>query len=334
MILGDVMSVRYEVTIEAPSPHVYAPEYVSDGQGRAGLWLAAVLTGASGHSYFAMRGFDDLRSGGTQAYTFHVLDDPARPHRELFSELALQRFEDYQTDVGTDNCRLRSRSAQFSARGAAFEWRDAEGRFDLYGQRLGSTCIYQLPRQEGVEIPFRLVSQMARVEGTVDGDAVVGVMPIDQTFAPSGMTYFQLPLTRSLERQCSVWLAEYADGTTDAGVVWEGKGDTGFAPAHLVLAGTSTAHQRASTDTSLDDTQRVTAVRLQINDVAVQLGQKLHADPPTHSFGEVAAITGRPAPVRSFTLVERLPEIPADILAQLLDGFVQQQLIERSRVDA
>lgn len=303
--------VRYETWLQEPSLNAYRRGHSPrDGFGRAGLWVGGVFTGASGKRYHGMRGFDDIQQGISHAYNFHELIDGNLDDftPNLYPELGMGTLEAYAYSEDSRGVHLAGENIQFDIRADGFDWGDADGRFAVRSQNVGSVCAFLVPQQDGINLPVLEPSQMGRASGVINDDPVEGFTFLDQSFSEPGLIYFQLPLIRRLEKQWSMWFVEYESGDTDAGFVWKGRAGTEFSPAHVIENGVSSIPAEAKTFTTYTERGVVRKTRLEADGVVVELEQDTVSDWPSHTFGR-AVSTSRGLPIsRSWNFVEWMPD--------------------------
>lgn len=104
------------------------------------------------------------------------------------------------------------------------------------------------------------------------------------------------------------WLVEHEDGGWEGGYAWRGRPGTGFAAAHHVVDGVSSARSDAVVTTHHTARGGVAKVDLALGDeVSLTLEQAGSTDWPLHTCGTVGATSRGRAIARSWNFTEYFP---------------------------
>ena len=313
--------VTYEVFIEQPTLDFYRQGYSPrEDYTITGLWVAVIVTGASGKRYTGERGFGEIAEGIAHTYKLMELNeqnlDDFSP--ELYPELPNEQMEPYQYSESADAVHRVGENVRLDSRVGSYDWYDAKGRWEIHVELVGQACTFWVPEQEGIPVPIQHRSQIGKAMGQINGDPVEGWGYIDANYSHPGVLYFNLPLIRKLEKQWSMWLVEYTDGEIDAGFAWKGRGDTGFSAGHLIRNGVSTAVPDARTFTTYNERGVVTKSRIELGGEVVELEQDTCAIWPIHTFGRVVSTSRGKEIAKSWNYTEWMP----DNMEELIDRYV------------
>jgi hypothetical protein len=268
-----------------------------------------VLTDRSGAIYNAMRGIQGQHKGETMNMGIYRLDgqlDAQCPVLFPYSDNPIA--EPYRVREDRHAVSYVGDSYRFDFAPARYSWSDARGRFDIQAERLGQVCTFWVPSQEGYQYPQMLRSHLGKATGTIDGEPVEGLFMLDYIYSRPGAMWTEIGMLTKLHNVWLNWLVEYSDGSYEGGYAWRGRPGTGFAAAHHVVDGVSTARSDASI--VLDTTERgsVRAVELGLgDDVTMELAQAGSTDWPLHTCGTVASTSRGKTIARSWNFTEYFP---------------------------
>ncbi len=318
--------IHYDIWLEEPTLRRYGRSYSPrEDYALAGMWVGAVLSGASGRWYHGMRGFDELAADRAHTYMFMELH-PGDLHQlpaNLYKELPVDQVERYEYRETEQKLTFAGKHVDVDVYDEGFRWSDAGGRFRLDVEHLGAACVFWVPEQEGIDHPIQHRSQIGRAVGEIDGDPVEGFTFLDWSYSHAGLRYFDLPLICKLEKQWSMWFVEYSDGELDAGFVWKGRGDTGFRASHLIINGESQAIAQGVTDTTYDERGTVLRTHLEVGDQVIELEQTSCADWPAHTFGPVKSTSrsvGGKTIAKSWNYCEWMPDNTEALFSRYFAG--------------
>jgi hypothetical protein len=279
------------------------------GYGPVFLCPFVVVTDAEGNMYNAMRGIQGVSKGTAMNYGVYKLNgelDEQCPM--LYSYRDVPVVEPYWVVEDRDAVSYVGDSYRFDFGVDEYHWMDANGEVDLHARRLGQVCTFWVPEQEGYEYPQMLRSHLGRVEGTIGGVPVSGLFMLDYIYSRPDAMWSDMGMLTKLHNLWMNWLVEYEDGTYEGGYAWRGRPGNGFAAAHHVVDGVSTARSDARMVTQRTERGTITSLDLELgNDLKVTLAQKGSCDWPLHTCGTVSAIsTGKPI-ARSWNYTEYFP---------------------------
>jgi len=302
--------IDFEVYLETPSMDHYRVDWVPrPGVQLSGMWVPAVVTGASGQDYLGVRGWSDFIVGMTHTVSpfcgFRALQpslngDP--PH--LFVEYSKHDwFEPYQYVDRGDGVALTYDSGRLHRDEAGCHWYDADGRWELHGETISKIFVVHVPEQEGIDREVYYRHELLRAHGTVDGDTVGGYLHQDFAYGPPGTTYTDLPIARLLEGMWVSWIHEHTDGSVGGGCFWQGRDELEFGPGYLLRDGETTAHRDVHADLSLNQDGKPYAMQVEIGGEIFRFDLDTTAG-PLHYFGRLASATTGDDVARSWCWIE------------------------------
>lgn len=268
-----------------------------------------VLTSASGKMYNAMRGIQGQTKGETVNYGIYLLDGKLDQQCKMhypFSELPVS--EPYWVSETAQAVRYASKHFQLEFGPDRYRWIDAGGRLDITAKRLGQVCTFWIPEQKGYDHPQMLRSHLGKATGTIDGEAVEGLFMLDYIYSRPDAMWSEMGMLTHLHNLWLNWLVEYDDGSYEGGYAWRGRPGSGFAAAHHVVDGVSTARTDAKCETTATERGTISHVSLKLgDDIAVELKQYGSCDWPLHTCGTVASTTRGKKIARSWNYTEYFP---------------------------
>ncbi len=197
-------------------------------------------------------------------------------------------------------------SLQLGVRGC--RWLDASGEVDLAIEPVGKVSTFSIPSQDRLPYPQILRSHMGRVRGKIDGELVTGLFMIDFIYSRPDLLWNEMGMMTELHNVWLNWLVEYEDGGFEGGLAWRGRPGTGFAAAHHVVDGVSTARCDAVIDFDTTERGSLRTVRLALGqDTRVTFHQKGSLDWPMHTCGTVSSINHNRRIKRSWNYTEFYP---------------------------
>lgn len=256
-----------------------------------------VMTGASGKTYQAMRGFQAQEKGGVLNFGIYDISgdlDEQGPLVVPYSEMPIHT--PYWVTQGIDAVSLLGDNFRFDLGIDDFTWNDANDRMKLHAKRIGQVHTFWVPAQPGSPLlPQMLRSHAGKVTGTIDDDPVEGLFMIDYIYSrPDTTMWHENGLLSKLHNIWLNWLVEYEDGSYEGGLSWRGREGTGFAATHHIVDGVSTARSDAVIETFHTERGTIERVELSIgNEVNVELEQRGSCDWPMHTCGTVSTDRGK-----------------------------------------
>ena len=113
------------------------------------------------------------------------------------------------------------------------------------------------------------------------------------------------------------WLVEYTDGSYEGGFAWRGRKGTGFAAAHHIVDGASTARSDAEITTTYTQ-ERGTVMQNNLRlgkEVSLDLEQYGCCDWPIHTCGTVSSTSRSKEIAKSWNYTEYFPTNAAEMMA-------------------
>jgi hypothetical protein len=333
--------MRYHVYLEAePTLASYRLSH-EPRSGYAPVFICpfVVLTDAAGRLYNAMRGIQGQSKNETMNMGVYRLDgrlDDQCPVLFPYSENPIS--ERFRVTEGPDAVSYVGETWRFDFGAADYRWVDGSGRLDLTARRLGQVCTFWVPEQAGYEYPQMLRSHLGRATGTLDGEAVEGLFMLDYIYSRPDAMWTEMGMLTKLHNVWLNWLVEYEDGSYEGGYAWRGRPGTGFAAAHHVVDGVSTARSDAHVTTHFTARGTVSRVDLELGgETALTLDQAGSTDWPLHTCGTVGAINRDKRIARSWNYTEFFPlnwQAVADYQAAHLGLFGRYPSFARLMKDA
>jgi hypothetical protein len=288
--------MRYHVYLEAePTLESYRLSH-QPRPGYAPVFICpfVVLTDSAGQLYNAMRGVQGQNKNETMNMGVYQLDgqlDDQCPVLFPYKENPIA--ERYHVTETADFVSYVGQSWRFDFGVDRYRWSDGGGRLSLSAQRLGQVCTFWVPEQEGYEYPQMLRSHLGKATGTLDGEPVEGLFMLDYIYSRPDAMWTEMGMLTKLHNVWLNWLVEYDDGGYEGGYAWRGRPGTGFAAAHHVLNGVSTARSDASVITHFTGRGSVSRVELALGrDATFTLEQAGSTDWPLHTCGTVSSSSG------------------------------------------
>ena len=325
--------IEFEVTKESPSLDHYRRGWTpSPGVGSAGIWLGAIVSDASGQTYWGLRGLDDFVVGMTHVVSpicgFRSLPkqlDADAGH--LFDEYAsIDWFEPVQYIDNGDAMQLLYPSGRIERDANGFHWHDASGRWEVHGKTVSDIVITHVPQQDGIDDEVYYRHELMYVTGKVNGIEVSGYGHQDFAYGPPGKAYVELPIARHLQGMWVSWLDDYGDGTLGGGSFWQGKDGLAFGPGYQLKDGITTVHKDVVAEPAFNEAGQVTALETSIG--ADSYTFTFHAaGSPIHFFGPLIDSSLGDAPARSWCWVEYAGGM---LTPELLDLSMQPFLLARN----
>ncbi|GLZ48343.1 hypothetical protein Acsp06_45280 [Actinomycetospora sp. NBRC 106375] len=268
-----------------------------------------VLTDAAGGIYNAMRGIQGQNKNETLNMGVYRLDgrlDAQCP--VLFPYADNPIAERYRVTESADAVSYVGDTWRYDFGVSDYRWVDGSGRLDLTARRLGQVCTFWVPSQEGYEHPQMLRSHLGKATGTLDGEPVEGLFMLDFIYSRPDAMWSEMGMLTKLHNLWLNWLVEYEDGTYEGGYAWRGRPGTGFAAAHHVADGVSTARSDASVATHFTERGTVHKVDLALGaDTSLVLEQYGSTDWPLHTCGTVSSTNRGKKIARSWNYTEFFP---------------------------
>jgi hypothetical protein len=198
-----------------------------DGLGFRTGWLWAGVTGADGRRYALLRAHE---AGCT--YNYYGLEiapdiwsDPG-VRQATFPGVDGLYYGGLRYELDGDAYTLTSTNRLYRPVSASFapgEYRWVEQDWcDLTMTPMGAAMRYRCP---GPPDDFGYTSQLCRIEGTVDGQAVQGFGGLDRYYGEHGVAWAQSKGFTLLEEFWWVWAGEHDDGRQEHGVAVTGPGE-------------------------------------------------------------------------------------------------------------
>jgi hypothetical protein len=302
--------VDFEVIRQAPELEHYRRGWVPrNGLGLAGIWIGAVVSDASGQSYWGVRGCDDFLTGMTHVVSpvcgFRSLPtglDGEASH--LFTEYStLDWFEPMQYLESGEAIQLTFPSGRIERDGDGFHWHDASNRWELHGRTVSDIVLTHVPVQQGIEDDVYYRHELMHVTGSIDGTEVSGYGHQDFAYGPPGKVYTELPIARHLQGMWVSWLHEFADGELGGGSFWQGKEHVPFGPGYQLKDGVTTVHKDIVATPTFTETGKMATLHTAIGSDSYTFTFDSTGS-PLHFFGPLTANSSGKQPVRSWCWVE------------------------------
>ena len=116
---------------------------------------------------------------------------------------------------------------------------------------------------------------------------------LDYIYSRPDAMWTEMGMLTKLHNVWLNWLVEYDDGGFEGGYAWRGRPGTGFAAAHHVVDGVSTARSDAEVTTHFTGRGSVSRVELALGrDATFTLEQDGSTDWPLHTCGTVTSSSG------------------------------------------
>ncbi len=198
-----------------------------DGLGFQTGWLWAGVTAEDGRRYTLLR---EHQIGCT--YLYYGLEiAPTIWSNPVVRHATIPGVDDlycgavrYEADGDAHSLRSTNPlypSMSVSLAPAGHTWREADW-MDVAMEPLGVAMRYRCPGQPD---DFGYTSQICRVTGSVDGQAVRGFGGYDRYYGEHGVVWGQSKGFRFLEELWWVWAGEHADGRQEHGIAITGPGE-------------------------------------------------------------------------------------------------------------
>ena len=288
--------MRYHVYLEAePTLESYRLSHQPrPGYGPVFICPFVVLTDSAGQLYNAMRGVQGQNKNETMNMGVYQLNgqlDDQCPVLFPYKENPIA--ERYSVTETADFVSYVGQTWRFDFGVGRYRWSDGGGRLSLEAQRLGQVCTFWVPEQEGYEYPQMLRSHLGKATGTLDGEPVEGLFMLDYIYSRPDAMWTEMGMLTKLHNLWLNWLVEYDDGGYEGGYAWRGRPGTGFAAAHHVVDGVSTARSDAAVITHFTGRGSVSRVELALGgDATFTLEQAGSTDWPLHTCGTVSSSSG------------------------------------------
>jgi hypothetical protein len=268
-----------------------------------------VLTDGQGRLYNAMRGIQGQSKNETMNMGVYRLDgrlDDQCPVLFPYSENPIA--ERYRITEDGEFVSYVGETWRFDFAPGRYRWVDGSGRLSLEAVRLGQVCTFWVPEQDGYEYPQMLRSHLGKATGVLDGEPVEGLFMLDYIYSRPDAMWTEMGMLTKLHNLWLNWLVEYEDGGYEGGYAWRGRPGTGFAAAHHVVDGISTARSDAEVVTHFTERGTVTRVDLSLGrEVSLTLEQAGSTDWPLHTCGTVGTISRERRIARSWNYTEFFP---------------------------
>ncbi len=268
-----------------------------------------VLTSESGATYNLMRGIQGQRKDETMNFGIYRVEpqlDGQCPMYIPFKDVPIS--EPYWVTESADAVSYVGDTFRFDFGVDHYHWMDASGRVELNAERLGQVATFWVPAQPGYEESQMLRSHLGKVTGTIDGEAVEGLFMLDYIYSRPDLMWSEMGMLTKLHNLWMNWLVEYDDGSYEGGYAWRGRPGNGFAAAHHVVDGVSTARTDAKLTTELTARGTISRVRLRLGtEVDVVLDQLGSTDWPLHTVGTVGSTSRDKKIVKSWNYTEYFP---------------------------
>lgn len=326
--------VDFDVRVQPPTLDFYRRAWTpGPGASLAGMWIGAVVTDASGQTYWGLRGADDFLIGMTHVVSpitgFKKLPptfDPDPPH--LFDEYSsIDWFEPMEYVDSPDQIQLSYYSGRIERDTAGFHWYDASGRWEMHGRNVTDVFTVHVPTQDGVADEVYYRHELLAANGTIEGVEVSGYLHQDYAFGPAGKVYPELPIVRRLQGMWVSWLHTYDDGECGGGCFWQGRDGLAFGPGYQVKGGVTTAHNDIAATPTFNDDGKL--VRL---DTTIGLDSYTFefdaAGSYIHYFGRLTASSTGKKPARSWCWVEYAGGM---LTTEILDFMMRRFRLARGR---
>lgn len=268
-----------------------------------------VLTDDAGQMYNAMRGIQGQSKNETMNMGVYRLDgqlDAQCPVLFPYAENPIT--ERYHVTETPDAVSYVGKTWRFDFGVENYRWVDGSGRLDISAQRLGQVCTFWVPEQQGYEYPQMLRSHLGKATGTLDGRPVEGLFMLDYIYSRPDAMWTEMGMLTKLHNVWLNWLVEYEDGGYEGGYAWRGRPGTGFAAAHHVVDGVSSARSDADVTTQHTERGSVTKVDLALGqDSSLSLEQAGSTDWPLHTCGTVSSTSSDRVIAKSWNYTEFFP---------------------------
>ena len=310
--------LRYHSYVEKePSLDAYRLDYCPRGDlGVVFICPFIVVTSASGKMYNAMRGLQGNSKNTVTNFGVYQLNgklDQQCPRHYSYGEVPVA--EPYWITETKDAVSYVGKHFRFNFGVDRYDWYDADGRVELHADRIGQVCTFWVPLQEGLRYPQMLRSHAARVTGFIDGEAVEGLFMLDYIYSRPDAMWSEMGMMTKLHNLWLNWLVKYDDGTYDGGYAWRGRPGSGFAAAHHVVNGVSTARSDAEIITQVTPRGTIKQVELKLGDeVSLIFDQSGSTDWPLHTCGTVSSTSRGKKIVESWNYTEFFPTNYQDVI--------------------
>ncbi len=302
--------IEFDVTAQTPSLEHYRRGWTpSDDVGLAGIWLGAIVSDASGQTYWGLRGLEDFITGMTHVVSpvcgFRSLSkqlDTQAGH--LFEEYAsIDWFEPLQYFENGDRLQWLYPSGSVEHDADGFHWHDASGRWEIHGKTVSDIVITRVPTQDGIDDDVYYRHELMYVTGKVNGVEVSGYGHQDRAYGPAGKVYPELPIARHLQGMWVSWLDDYGDGNVGGGSFWQGKDGREFGPGYQIKDGITTLHKDIEANANFDEAGRMTDLDASIGADSYSFTFETSGS-PIHFFGPLTQSSRGTLPERSWCWVE------------------------------
>jgi hypothetical protein len=270
-------------------------------------WI--IVTGESGKVYQFMRGYGIADPSLVLTFGGYVGNGVLDIQGDLlYSFRELPAAEPFHIRETPDEVLYGSAHHELSLADAAFRWKDADGRIDVHARPIGQPATFWIPQQDGMPHAMLSRSHLGLVAGSIDDDPVRGLWTHDHMYSTPGVPFMETEFVKRVHNYWMNWLVEYSDGSYEGGTAWRGKPGTGFAAAHHVVDGVSTARSDARISAEWTDRGSVSVLRLTLgSDVEIEFEQHGSFDWPIHTYGTVCSISREKQVVRSWNYTEHFP---------------------------
>jgi hypothetical protein len=324
--------IEFDVTAQTPSlEHYHRGWTPGPGVGLAGIWLGAIVSDASGQTYWGLRGLDDFVAGMTHVVSpvcgFRSL--PKRLDAEashLFDEYAsIDWFEPYEQTDSAESMQIIYSSGRIERDTNGFHWHDASDRWEIHGTTVSDIVFTHVPKQDGVEDEVFYRHELMYVTGKVNGVEVSGYGHQDFAYGPDGKAYTELPIARRLQGMWVSWVDDYGDGKVGGGSFWQGKDGLKFGPGYQIKDGVTTVHKDVVATPTLNQAGQVTALETSIGSDSYSFTFESTGS-PIHFFGPLTDSSMGKLPERSWCWVEYAGGM---LTPEILDFMMQRFRLAR-----
>ncbi|MGV0741890.1 hypothetical protein [Mycolicibacterium sp. XJ870] len=299
----------------------------------AGMWIGAIVSDASGETFWGLRGADDFLTGMTHVVSpitgFKKLPrsmNPEPPH--LFAEYStIDWFEPMQYADSGDKVQMSYGSGRIERDADGFHWHDASGRWEMHGRNVTDVFTVYVPAQGEIEQQAYYRHELMAASGTIEGVPVSGYLHQDYAYGPPGMVYAELPIIRQLQGMWVSWLHQDDDGHWGGGCFWQGRNGLEFGPGYRVKDGITTAHDDVIAKPTFNDAGQLTALHTTIGSDSYEFTFDT-AGSYIHFFGRVTGTSSGDLPARSWCWVEYAG---AMMTPEVLDVMMAQFSLARGR---
>jgi hypothetical protein len=326
--------IEFDVTAQTPSLEHYHRSWTpSAGVGLAGIWLGAIVSDASGKTYWGLRGLDDFVTGMTHVVSpvcgFRSL--PKRLDTEaghLFDEYkSIDWFEPYAQTETAESVQIVYSSGRIERDANGFHWHDASDRWEIHGNTVSDIVLTHVPKQDGVDDEVYYRHELMYVTGKVNGVEVSGYGHQDYAYGPGGKAYTELPIARHLQGMWVSWVDDYGDGKVGGGSFWQGRDGMTFGPGYQLKNGATTVHKDIEAKPTFNEAGQMIGLDASIGSDSYSFSFESTGS-PIHFFGPLTHSSLGNLPKRSWCWVEYAGGM---LTPEILDFMMQNFRLARGK---